>query len=143
MWVSSRASFHGRVARGDFGRALDSLANPEIRRAATQVAPHRAVDLRIARLRVAFEQRSRRHELAALTIPALRNVELAPGLLQRMFSRGVEALDRGHGLSAHRRDLRLARACRCAVEVDGAGAALTDAAPVLRPDESQRVAKHP
>src|SRR4029453_6575659 len=106
-----RVSFRRGATRGDFGRAFDSCTNPEVRRTAAKIASHRAVDLIVVRTWVALEQRRGRHDLARLAVTALRHIELAPGLLQRVCSCGIKALDRGHRLSAHRRDLSLAGAC--------------------------------
>jgi hypothetical protein len=94
-------------------------------------------------MRVRLEQRRGRHELARLAVAALRDVELAPGLLQRVFSGRIEAFYCCHGFAADRRDRRLACALGGAVEVNRACAALADPASVLRADETQRVAKHP
>ena len=113
--VHDRPPFAGVAPRGELGGALDAGANADVRRAATQVAGHRAVDVGVGRMRVAFEQRRRGHDLAGLAIAALRHVELTPGLLQRMLSARVEALDRRDLRASDARDRRLTRARRRAV----------------------------
>src|SRR5512132_3842424 len=60
------------------GRGVDRLANPEVRRAAADVAAHRLIDLFVGWFRTAFEQRGSRHQLASLAVSALRHVEIAP-----------------------------------------------------------------
>ena len=82
----------------------------DVRRAAAEVARHRPVDVGVGRMRILLEQRGGGHDLAGLAITALRHVELAPGLLQRMLAGGIEALDRRDRRAADARDRRLARA---------------------------------
>src|SRR5947209_13747337 len=89
-WLASpRRSGDG----ADFRCALDAGPYAHIRVTTAQVSAHRGVDLRVRRMRGSFEQRGGRHDLSALAITALRNVELTPGLLQRMLRAGIEALD--------------------------------------------------
>src|SRR5438034_6990610 len=76
----------------DFRRALDAGPDADVRRAPAQIPVHRVVDVRVRRVRGAFEQRGSRHDLSTLAVPALRNIELGPGLLQRMLRVGIEAL---------------------------------------------------
>ena len=59
-------------------------ANALVGAAAAQIAGHRRVDVGIRRLRGVRQQRRRRHDLAGLAA-ALRNVQLDPGLLNRML----------------------------------------------------------
>src|SRR6185503_19123838 len=66
------------------GCGLDRGAHPDIGAAAADVARHRLIDIRITRVLVARQQRGRAHQLAALTVAALRHVVGDPRLLQRM-----------------------------------------------------------
>src|SRR5690348_2440596 len=71
------------LCRETLGRFLDRCANAHVRRAATDVARHRGVDVLIAWSAVLHEQCGCRHDLPGLAIAALRNVELLPRGLQR------------------------------------------------------------
>ena len=51
---------------------LDRFANADIGAAAADVAGHRIVDVGVGRMRIACEQRRRRHDLARLAVAALR-----------------------------------------------------------------------
>src|SRR4051794_21775047 len=124
--ISSLASLRGRAARGELGGAFDARADPHVRCATTEIPGHCAVDLSVVRMRVAFEKRGCSHQLARLTIPALRHIELAPGLLQRMLSRGIETFDRRDFGASHVRHWRLTPASRRAVDVDRARTAVAD-----------------
>src|SRR5262249_10814660 len=87
---------------------LDRRANTRVRSAAADVARHRSVDIAIARLSVCSDQRACRHDLAGLTVPALRYVECKPGGLDLLARRRVSnGFDRGNplvGCRGNRRD---------------------------------------
>src|ERR1700676_1808798 len=79
------AGLHSRYGSCDFPRCqLDCLANSLVGAAAADVAAHGVIDLLIRRMRSFFQERYGLHDLAGLTVPALRNVQLHPGLLNRM-----------------------------------------------------------
>src|SRR5215831_12727710 len=141
----SRSAARARPAdrRRHLRCAVDRLPNAEIRRATADVAVHRGVDIRIGRIGLARQQRRRRHELAGLTVSALRHVELLPRALQRMRPVGREAFDRRDLGARHRRDAALARPDRRAVHLHRARAALGDTAAELRALEVEHVPKHP
>src|SRR5215472_16725860 len=82
---------------------LDRVANPHIGAAATDVAGHRIVDVGIAGMRIAGEQRRRGHDLAGLAVAALNDLAVEPRLLDLRASLG-----RPDGLDG--RDLRVADA---------------------------------
>src|SRR5215471_5713174 len=82
---------------------LDRVANPHIRATATDIAGHRIVDVGIAGMRIAGEQRRRRHDLAGLAIAALNDLAVEPRLLDLRAGLG-----RPNGLDG--RDLRVADA---------------------------------
>src|SRR5262252_10365762 len=76
--ASSRAVISQLLAARGF---LDRGANTRIGAAAADVARHRAVDIRIARLWLGCEQRTCRHDLAGLAVATLRYVQRKPGRL--------------------------------------------------------------
>jgi hypothetical protein len=92
----------------------------------------RVVDVGVGRLRVFLQQSGDRHDHAALTVAALRNIEIDPGLLNRGQNaiRG-ETLDRGDILADGIAGGDAARTHRRAVNVHCAGAALRDSATVF------------
>jgi hypothetical protein len=93
-------------------------------------------------LRDLFEQRRRRHDLARLAVAALDDVEVDPRLLHRLGGARRQAFDRRHAL-ARDADTGAEHERRARLDVDGAGAALGDAAPVFGARETEVVAKHP
>jgi hypothetical protein len=89
-------------------------------------------------------QRSGRHDHSALTIAALRHVEVEPGLLHRVQLAVLsQGLDRGDILGADGTDGHLARARGDAVDMHSAGTAQGDPATVFGARESYRVAQYP
>src|SRR6266403_3373463 len=90
------------------------------------------VDVLVGRLRLLLEKRSHRHDHSGLTISALRNVVVDPGLLdfvQRAV--GGQTFDRGDLFAAGIADQYATGAHRNAVDVDRAGPALCYAATVF------------
>src|SRR5271165_1667927 len=73
------ASLDGR--RGRLRRLFDRLADANIGAAATDVAGHRIVDIGIARVWIARQQRGCGHDLAGLAIATLNDFEIEPRLL--------------------------------------------------------------
>src|SRR5262249_10786402 len=102
------------------------------------------VDVGIGGLGLVLEQRRHRHDHPALAVAALRHVVIEPGLLH-LVQRAVlrQPLDRGDLPPRGRARRHRARAHRNAVDMDGAGAALGDAAAILGTGQSDRVAQHP
>src|ERR687898_909418 len=119
-----------QLARG----VLDRLDDPQVGRAATEVARERLAELLVARVRVLADERLHRHEEARRAEAALEGVRLVESALKRM-----ELAVRGqplHGLE--RPAVRLhrehqARAHGLSVELDGARAADALLAADLRP----------
>src|SRR3954465_4802464 len=100
--------------------------------AATADVGDRLVDVGIGRLRLLLEQRRNRHDHAALAIPALRDVLGDPGLLHLVqCAIGCQALDGGDLLADRIRYLHAAGTGSNAVEMNGTGAALCDAAAIF------------
>src|SRR5580693_4649552 len=99
---------------------LDGGANALIGPAAADVAVHGPVDVGVRGMGRLFQKRGGLHDLAGLTIAALRHVERAPSLLKWVISRGVESLDGGDRLAVGVADRRDAGSDGVAVEMDGA-----------------------
>src|SRR6267378_4088293 len=133
------------VMSGPFlGGVLDSLADPDVRTAATDVPRHGGVDIAIARVGLGGEQRRRGHDLAGLAIAALRHLQLDPGLLDLLAGGGgTDGLDRSDALAGRGRDRCDARAHRLAVNMDRASATQRHAATEFRAGHSEHVAQHP
>src|SRR3954468_14400022 len=125
------------------GGFLHGAANAVVGGAAAEIAAHRYVDVRIGRFAISGQEADRRHDLPGLAIAALRHVELDPGVLNRLCDFAADALDRRYGLAGGIRDWRLARAHGLAVEMDRAGAARGDAAPVFRAREVEEIPECP
>src|SRR5882724_8244594 len=66
------------------GRLVDGGADAHVRGAAADVARHPGVDIDVGRPWHLRKQGDRRHDLTGLAVPALSNVELAPGALDRL-----------------------------------------------------------
>src|SRR6478672_3281709 len=81
------------------GREVNGGADTLIRPAAAHVAGHRLVDVVVSGLRSSGQQRRGRHDLARLTVAALHDVELEPGLLKGLSDRCfANRFDSGDGL---------------------------------------------
>src|SRR6185369_2041254 len=102
------------------------------------------VDVGIGRLRFLLEERRHRHDHAALAITALRHVAVDPGFLHAVQHAVLrKAFDGGYLFTDRVADLHAAGPCRDAVDVDGAGAALRDAAAVFRAGQADLLAQYP
>ena len=101
------------------------------------------VDVGVARIGIARDERRRRHDLPGLAIAALRHVLGDPRLLHRMLAVGRQPLDGRDASAVDTRDRHRAGPHRLAVDVDRAGAALRDAAAVLRSGEAHDIAQGP
>src|SRR5229473_869487 len=90
------------------------------------------VDVLVGRLRLLLEKRSHRHDHSGLAISALRNVVVDPGLLD-LVQRAVggQPFNGGDLFAADFADLNAAGAHRHAIDMDGAGPALCNAATVF------------
>src|SRR5258706_7389174 len=79
-----------------------------------------------------------------MAIPALHHFKVEPSLLDLTPSRGfADAIDGRDRAAADRPDGQEARAHRNAVEVNGAGPALRDAAAEFRSGQTENVAQRP
>src|SRR5579859_2642649 len=110
---------------------MNRRPNPLIRAAAAKITRHGRVDVLVARILVAFQQRDGLHDLARLAVPALRYPNLKPSLLHRMHrSDALNRSDLGPGDLLHR---SAARANGRAVAVYSTGSAQCHTAAELRP----------
>src|SRR5271170_5414910 len=114
------------------GGRLDGGGDALIATAAADVAAHRTVYLVFGRVLVGRDQCGGLHDLAGLAIPALRDIQGAPGFLHRVIALRIEPLDRGHGPAGDIVYGGDAGAGGLAVDMDGTSAAKRNAAPVLR-----------
>src|SRR5258708_18914455 len=124
-------------------RQMNGRPDARISAATAEVATHGIIDVGIAGLRYFVEQSECRHQLPALAISTLNDVDFGPRPAQCVDLRAADALD-GHDLAPlHGLDRRYARTHRFAVQVHGAGAAQRFAATILGPHELQLAAQHP
>lgn len=122
---------------------MDGRANSLIGTATAEITGHRGVDVGVGRLRRMREQRDRSHDLARLTITALRNIELDPRPLHRVAAIRREPFDRRDRLCFDGTYRCNAGANRLALEVHGTRAAERHATAVLGPREPDGVAEDP
>src|SRR5678815_555290 len=89
-----------------FRRGVNRFADARIGAAPADVAVHRGINVGVGRVRLLLEQRRGRHQLAGLTVAALRDVVLDPRGLQRMQLAVVagESFDRCDPLARSRAD---------------------------------------
>src|SRR5262245_10728348 len=112
-------------------RSMNARPHALIRAAATDVGEG-SVDVGVCRFWIVFQQTGDSHDHTALAVTALRDVEVEPCLLHGMqFAILRQAFDGGDLLAGRFAGRKRARPHRCAIEVDGAGAALCDAATVF------------
>jgi|SRR5580704_1614879 hypothetical protein len=124
-WDIHRRPLCSTIARGAFNR----LADAHIGAAATDVAGHCRVDVGIVRVRHAFEQSRRRHDLARLAVTALDHFQAEPRFLHPRASwRAADAFDRRYGAIADCAYLKEAGTHRFTADMDRAGTALSNAA---------------
>ena len=125
------------------GRQVHGRADALIGAAAADIG-HRLVDVLVGRARRLPQQRRRRHDLAGLAEAALRHVERRPGPLHRMRRVARQSLDGDDAVGRlHVADAHRAGAHDLAVDVNGAGAALRDAAAVFGAGEPDLFADDP
>src|SRR4029453_11692342 len=103
---------------------------------------HRFLDIAVSRFRLVLEQRGGSHDLAALTVAALRYVQLSPSLLDRMIAIGAKALD-GDDRLVDVTHPHPAGAGGDTIELNRAGAALLDAAAIFGASQTDDVADDP
>src|SRR6266540_5216774 len=122
---------------------MDRVFDALIAAAAADIARHRLAYLIVRGFRIFQQQRGGLHDLADLAKAALRNIELAPGLLNRVIARRMKTFDRRDlpiDRVGNRRD---AGAYRLLVDDHGAGAAKRLAAAIFRARQSDFIAEEP
>src|SRR5207247_990578 len=132
------AALMSRSLRG----AIDGGADALIGAAATDVG-HRRIDVGVRGMRVLREQGRGGHDLPRLAVAALRHVFLDPRALHRVRAVLGQAFDRGDAFAGDGGHGQHAGAGGDAVQMDGAGAALGDAAAKLGAGEAEGVTQHP
>jgi hypothetical protein len=126
--------------RGGF---VDGLADAQVGAAAAEIAAHGFIDVAVCGYWMFGEQSGSRHDLPGLTVAALRDIDLKPGLLQGVGVIGREAFERSDVGVGCVGEPGQAGACGVAVKVNGAGATLADAAAILGGVEVEHVADNP
>src|ERR1035438_10341545 len=122
---------------------MDGLPDARIGSAAAEVAAHGGVDVSVGGMRGVGQESGGRHDLAGLTVAALRHVEGFPGGLHGMKPVGRKAFNSGDGLAGHRADMGHAGANGMAVSEYRTCAAYAHAAAVLGAFEVKYVAEDP
>src|ERR1700682_4197648 len=102
------------------------------------------VDVLVGRLRLLLEKRRHRHDHAGLAISALRNVVVDPGFLHLVqCAIGGQSLNGGDLLATGFADKYAAREHPHALNVDGAGPALCNAATIFGAGQADIFPDHP
>jgi len=120
-----------RLLPRQFCCPVNGRPNARVGAASTDI-PVLTIDVFVAWRGPPLKHRCDRHDLAALAVPTLCNIGFAPGLLDRVRCIVREALDRSDSMSGYGFDRSNASTACLAVNVDGAGAALSGPAAVLR-----------
>jgi hypothetical protein len=104
---------------------MDACANALIGGAAAQIAAHCVVDIAVTGLGIFCQQRDSGHDLAGLTIPALRNIKISPDFLNRFsdFIAG-NAFNGGYGGPFDIAKKSLAGSHRDTIQMHGTGTTL-------------------
>src|SRR5215831_8739450 len=124
-------------------RYVHRRPDPRVGAAATDIG-HRVVDVLVARLRLALEERRCGHDLPGLAVTALRHVERRPGLLDGVGAVRRQAFDGDDPIRGlHAADGKDAGAHDLIVDVHRAGPALRDSAAVLGARQADLLADHP
>jgi putative ABC transport system substrate-binding protein len=123
--------------------AFDGTQNARIGAAAADMPAHLRDDLSASRVRVPLQQIDRAHDLAGLTVAALRYPLGQPRPLHGMRGVRRKPLDGRDLLAGNIRGLRLARKRALAVDMHHAGAAEADAAAELGAGEFEFFPDHP
>lgn len=133
----------GNVPRGLF----DGASNAGIGAAPAEVAGHISIDVAVTRRRVFSQESGGRHDLSGLTISALWNRVVYPGLLYGVEvgvrCRASEAFDGGDVLSSNICWSGLTAPHRFSIHMNGAGAASADATSELCSYKTKFVAQDP
>src|SRR5438552_9977240 len=104
---------------------------------------HLSIDVGVRGLWLLFEQRHCCQDLPRLAVATLRDIKLFPGELDRVRPIGRQPFDSGDLPADGPTGLQEAGPHRHAIDQDGAGATLADAATVLCAGETDRIPEHP
>jgi hypothetical protein len=122
---------------------MDGVFDALVGTAAADIARHRFTDLVARRFWILDQQRSCLHDLTGLAIAALRDVEAAPSLLNRMIARRMEPFDRRDLPADHVGNRGDTGAYGILVDKDGASAAESLAAAKLGARQSHLITQKP
>jgi hypothetical protein len=132
-----------RTAGFQFGGATNGGANAVVGATPADVSSHGVIDLLVGRVWRLCEQRRCRHDLARLTIPALRNVDFDPSYLHGMIVVSRKTLDGRHFLTGNGRYRCDAGTRSLSVDVNRTGSAQCHAAPELRAGHVEMITNDP
>ena len=122
---------------------MDRFPDPRIGAAPADIG-NRLIDRIIVRVGIRRQQGSHTHDHARLAIAALRDLFIDPGLLHGMQPiLASQSFDRRDRFALQVRNRQYARSNRLAIDVDGAGTALRNPAPVFCASELKNVAQRP
>src|SRR5215813_3617781 len=122
---------------------MDCPSDARVGPAATEIAAHRVVNVGVGRVRFLFKQTGRRHHLSRLTVAALRDLYLLPGLLYRVAQIAREPFDRNYSFPFDARHRSDAGTNRVAVEMNHAATAESHPAPIFRAGQPEVFAQNP
>src|SRR5258708_39962041 len=122
---------------------MDRVFDALVTAAAADIARNRLADLIVRGLWIFRQQCRGLHDLAGLAIAALRNIELAPGLLNRVIAGWMQAFDRRDLSADPIGDRGDASACGLLVHEHRACAAQRHAAATFRAGQSDFVTEKP
>src|SRR5438309_2709093 len=122
---------------------MDGVFDPLVAAAPADIPGQGFADLVVRGFWIFRQQRGRLHDLADLAKAALRDIELAPGLLNRVIARRMKTFDRCDLPINHVGNRRDAGAYRLLVDDHGAGTAKRLAAAVFRTRQSGFIPEKP
>jgi hypothetical protein len=122
---------------------MDGVFDALITAAPANITRHRFAYLIMSGFGILHEECGGLHNLAGLAITALRNVSLAPGLLNRVITRGMKALDCRDLSIDYIRNRSDARTHRLLIDNNGAGATESLTTAKFRTRQSDFVTEKP
>lgn len=140
---SGRGGGHNNLASSQHcSGATDRPADPGIGSAAADVG-YGSIDIAIGRVGIGFEKQRGGHDHARLAISTLRHAFRRPSLLDGVASIARKAFDCCYESPFNASNRDLARSHRAAIDIDGAGAAVTRATTIFRACKVGSVAQGP
>src|SRR5262245_18478149 len=122
---------------------MDRPADARVGTAAAEIAAHRVVNIDVGRVRFLLQQTGGGHHLSRLTVAALRDLYLQPGLLHRVAQITREPFDRDHSLPLGAPHGSNAGTDRVAVEMYLAASAEGHRTAVFRAGQPEVFAENP